>query len=151
VAQVPSDGGQGGRNDRRVERAHDHPELHTDEHREHGARCRALHHDAAELIEALEGAIGGLTGRKEGTVRALAWERAKVRRLFEAPARRLYAWVGLWIVPSVPIGRWVLAERATFINPTPWYYTSLVRQTVAAHGTPRWSYVRSPRMREGSP
>jgi hypothetical protein len=66
--------------------------------------------------------------------------RDSVRRLAGDGAGRLAAWTALWLVPTVPIVRWIVADHATFVNPTPWYYTDLVRQTVVAHGTPQWSF-----------
>ncbi|MGZ6955304.1 MAG: hypothetical protein ACXVLO_05595 [Acidimicrobiia bacterium] len=73
--------------------------------------------------------------------------RAVVANIVGRRVRTSMAWVGGWLLPSLPIAGWIVADRATFVNSTPWYYTDLVRQTVLAHGTPQWSYEWGQRLR----
>jgi hypothetical protein len=47
---------------------------------------------------------------------------------------------GSTLVGAAPLMWIVIGERDALINSTPWYYWNLVRQTIAAHGTPDWSY-----------
>jgi hypothetical protein len=51
------------------------------------------------------------------------------------------AWAaGSTLVGAAPLMRIVIGERDALISSTPWYYWNQVRQTVAAHGTPDWTY-----------
>lgn len=52
--------------------------------------------------------------------------------------------LGSTLVGAAPLVRVVFDDRATLIGSTPWYYWSLVRQTVASGGTPgrTWEWGR---------
>ncbi|HEX7521929.1 MAG TPA: hypothetical protein VF441_07735 [Acidimicrobiia bacterium] len=51
------------------------------------------------------------------------------------------AWAaGSTVVGAAPLLRLLAGRTDSFINPTPWYYWDLVRQTVMAHGDPAHSF-----------
>ncbi len=72
--------------------------------------------------------------------------RAAVRDLL-APAAGRQAWWLLAVgVAALPLLGLLAAGRNTLGNPTPWYYTDLVRQAVHARGLPSYSYEWATRL-----
>jgi hypothetical protein len=66
--------------------------------------------------------------------------RTACRDFLGRPARNFVYWAIGVGVTTIPVLRWILVNRNTFVNPTPWYYADLVRQTVRANGLPSFSY-----------
>jgi hypothetical protein len=67
--------------------------------------------------------------------------RPTLRALRTREAAAVAGWAGgSTLVGAAPIMGIVVGERDALINSTPWYYWNQVRQTVAAHGTPDWTY-----------
>lgn len=75
--------------------------------------------------------IVALVGPGRSTLRAL---RQRQTAVFAGWA------VGSTLVGAAPLLRLVFDQRDSLVNSTPWYYWNLVRQTVAAGGTPSRSY-----------
>ena len=76
------------------------------------------------------GSVVVLVGPGRGTVREL-WSRAGLH---------FAAWAGgSMLLSALPLLRLIADRRDAFTSSTSWYYWSLVRQTVAAHGNPTHS------------
>jgi hypothetical protein len=71
----------------------------------------------------------------------IAAGRPTLHALRTREAAAVAGWAGgSTLIGAGPLAWIVVGERDALINSTPWYYWNLVRQTVAAHGTPDWSY-----------
>jgi len=67
--------------------------------------------------------------------------RSTLRALKGRPTAIFAGWAGGSILlGAAPLLHLVLGQRDSLVNSTPWYYWNLVRQTVAAGGTPSQSY-----------
>ncbi len=67
--------------------------------------------------------------------------RTGIAALWSRTGAAFAAWAGgSTIVGAAPLLRLLAARTDSFINPTPWYYWDLVRQTVTAHGDPAHSF-----------
>jgi hypothetical protein len=71
----------------------------------------------------------------------IALGRPSLHALRTREAAEVAGWAGgSTLVGATPIMWIVVAQRDALINSTPWYYWNQVRQTVAARGTPDWTY-----------
>ena len=70
-----------------------------------------------------------------------------IGQLAQLACRPFLAFIGGITATALPIGRWLFVDRDTLVGSTPWYYSDLVRQTVQAHGQPRWSLEWATRVR----
>jgi hypothetical protein len=67
--------------------------------------------------------------------------RPGISAVWSRTGARFAAWAaGSSIVGAAPLLRLLTARTDSFVNPTPWYYWDLVRQTVTAHGDPAHSF-----------
>ena len=109
------------------------------------------------LLASVVAALGWL-GRPAAWIGALILGAASVlivrtrrpnpfRQLVELSCRPFFAFVAGITAATFPIGRWLFVDGSTLVGPTPWYYSDLVRQTVRAHGEPRWSFEWATRVR----
>jgi hypothetical protein len=76
-----------------------------------------------------------------GVAASVTIGRPTLRALRTREAAAVAGWgAGSTLVGAAPLMGIVIGQRDALINSTPWYYWNQVRQTVAAHGTPDWTY-----------